>query len=78
MGSAVDIYFFSWRYFFALVILSAGVIFPLVSEKRCSVHGINERLSSRVVESLCSPNRSRVLANCPRAFLKRPCSTACR
>ncbi len=37
MGSSVDIQYFSWRYFFALVILSAGVIFPLVSEKRCSV-----------------------------------------
>ena len=36
MGSAVEIYFFSWRYFFAVAILSAGVIFPLVSENRCS------------------------------------------
>eukprot|EP00752_Nemacystus_decipiens_P004702 g4288.t1 len=29
MVSAEDIRYFSWPYFFALVILSAGVIFPL-------------------------------------------------
>lgn len=30
MVSAEDIRYFSWSYFFAVVILSAGVIFPLV------------------------------------------------
>ena len=43
MGSAVEIYFFSWRYFFAVAILSAGVIFPLVSENRCSPWQRNSR-----------------------------------